>query len=68
VQLDAVYSGCVAFFCAELVLRAQSFGLGLCTCGRRAKHHHRDGALVPPPLLHTVRFGASGLESRAHNM
>jgi hypothetical protein len=54
VQLDAVYSGCVAFFCAELVLRAQ--------------HHHRDGALVPPPLLHTVRFGASGLESRAHNM
>lgn len=53
--LALLHGSCVAFFTVELVLRAQTFGAGLCTSGWRTIHHRRDGALVPPPLLHTGR-------------
>jgi hypothetical protein len=50
--LRTLYTCCIAFFCAELVLRAVTFGVFSWV---KRHDYNVDGALMPPPLLHTGR-------------
>ena len=50
--LATLYAFCVAYFCIEMTLKAVTFGVFSLT---RRREGVVDGALMPLPLLHTVR-------------